>query len=80
MVKKIDCRNCEEEISAKAKYCPHCGTRQKKKKKEGQRSLKGQGKQVDKLQDRIEYLEGELEDAGIKFDNADDDDDDDDEE
>lgn len=72
---RVDCKNCDEEISSRAKFCPHCGTKQKKKKG-GQRSIDNRDKKTEKLQGYIETLQGELEDAGISYDPFEDEDDD----
>lgn len=78
MAEKIKCPHCEEKIAEDSKYCRFCGGRVKKKKHKDQDDLEGQGRKVKKLQDRIQYLQDQLEDAGVKYKRADSDDDDDD--
>lgn len=63
------CRKCDERIDRDHDYCPFCGARQGRKSGDKrQRSVESQGRLEKQLRKHIDYLEGELEDAGIDFD------------
>lgn len=63
------CPECDEKIGKSAKFCPHCGTKQKKDDQTHYSVKKMTG-----MKKHIKYLERELRDAGIDFDEFDDED------
>jgi len=69
----MQCKKCEGVIKESHKFCPHCG--RKAHKSEKQPDAGSERKKVSDLENRIEYLEEELNEAGIEFDPPEDDDD-----
>lgn len=63
------CDECESRLPAGSKFCPECGGKVKKSRDRDQQSM---GKQAKKMKGYIEYLQEQMDDAGIKYDSADD--------